>query len=341
MEMEKELLRQYGLNVSDIEQVTDRLFVVTDGSRRYALKRSNKSLDDHVHWKALHEAAAYGQMRGVLPLYMARNSAVTLYWNEETHYLMPWIDADPASIASMFSTIGHIHARTKQQIMLNRTAWLESFRTYQIKLDTFKQHLLYYVERFENSHYMSPFELSYCTQFADIEFALTILDQQVTKMLGLLEKQSCWSTSLIHGRMERDHFLQGSSPYFVNWENTERANGTVDLLHFFRKEMMDCDCFSNRKTYMDAFHVYLAENQLSALELIYLAIGLLDPIPYLKYTEAYFNRELHQPMIFSVRELNARFRALMFGLAWVHYQTEQMAADTSNPAQVEREEQAD
>jgi len=342
--MEKDILLQYGIEASKIERITDSLFRVQYNGRYFALKRSSSSFSETDLWRNVHHDAASGHMRGVLPIYMTAWGSATVVMNEELYYLTPWIEARSSEPALLYETIGYIHGRTKQQVMLNTSAWLESIKVYKLEVQEGRKALLQAIEQFESRHFMSPFELSCCTQYAEADRAFEELIRQLDLIINMLGKNPVWQTSITHGNMTSDHFLNGTTPMFSNWEQVQRRNATSDLFIYFQSEMAGSLSFSNRDSYLGTFKTYMQQNKLTSLERSYLAICLLDPRAYLTYIQKQISGPRYNSMIGSVKVLNEMFRVMMFGLSWVHYCSEIFAIESyrehSDPPQVKGEEEA-
>ncbi|WP_348025960.1 hypothetical protein [Aciduricibacillus chroicocephali] len=337
MDMERELLLRYGLEANEMEQITSRLFKATCGSRSYALKKRTASIRDESLWQGLHNEAAIGTMRGVLPVYMTLDGFPSVSMNEDVYYLMPWIDASYPKPDQLLKTIGHIHRKTKEPAMPKAEAWLGSVNTCKKNIGTLRNQLLKHIEKCETRHYMSPFELSFCTQYMEADRVCAEHIKQLEQLSSLIE-QGDWHTSVVHGRLSSEHFLNGTTPLFVNWENARSGNATDDLHHFFRSELMKTECFMRRDQYIAAYREYEAANELSDLERCHLSICLLDPMPYLNWVRRFDANPSAVSMLEAVEGLNAHFRVMMFGLNFVQ-EWQSSNDDLSNPAQVEREEE--
>lgn len=344
MELEKELLRYYGINNPEIEQVTDQLYAVTDSGRRYALKRSRRLAEKADLWESVHQQASRGILRGVLPLYASLQERYALSWNEEAYYLMPWISGRSGDLADLYETIGHIHARTKQAAVPDYSGWIQSFHTYQHFLKTASHTLEEHVARFESKRYMSPFELTFCTQYTEVKYGLSLLGRQTERMIQLLETEPAWSKSLVHGDLKMSHLVTGTSSYLINWERSEYDHAAADLLSFFKNEAASETGFARRDRFTGSFDSYMKENKLSEIERVYLSIQLLNPAVYLQCAADSYTNRSRRPMLAQVAELNSHFRLLMFGIHWTHFwdetERENKSLTASDPAQIEREEQA-
>lgn len=345
MELERELLRSFGIEAKRIDQVTNRLFQVSDGSRRFALKKSPRLLENTPLWESIHEHAAYGRLKGVLPLYRTADERYALHWNETAYYVMPWIDSTSWDLACLYETIGNIHGRTVQIEQLDAQAWIRSLHTYRRSIDTMSSTLVRYIERFEKKHVLSPFELTFCTHFKDVEMALSLLKDKTDKLLAEMEEATSWKSHLVHGSINEGHFLNGSSPFLINWEEARRDHATADLLRFFQDEMRDSQNFANKELYTDLFEVYLQENELNEMEMDYLSIQLLSPAAYLDDVQANVYGRTQEAMINQIRILNSHYRLMMFGVFWTRHWdgwfAERKRRSASDPAQVKSEEQAD
>ncbi|WP_042223323.1 phosphotransferase [Oceanobacillus manasiensis] len=322
MEIEK-ILKLYSVYPLTVENITTHLWKIYDGNRSYALKESKLSSGAIANWERALKLADYHQLSSFLPVYMTRNGQLYQEHLGKYYYLMPWIEqdsnrGDSRNLADFYSSIGLVHAKTKQSKQIDKDTFIREFGTYEQACETLFNELNRTVARFEQSHYMSPLELMVCTQFRDMELVFQNLTKRLKQLVYVSDdEQLTWNTSMCHGQLNRDHLLYHHHTQFINWEQARYENATMDLVHFFRAETLDYDAPTS--AYTEQFDSYIKENKLSEKELQLLTIHLLHPFSYCRLIQEYVENASSQSMIVTTRQLQRAYRQLTFGLEWSDY----------------------
>ncbi|WP_100011961.1 phosphotransferase [Lentibacillus sediminis] len=322
MEMLKKVLNSYSVQPLDIEEVTPRLYRIRDVHQEYALKQSFLSKDSLNDWEAVYHQAFSRHLSSVVPVYLTKQRNLYVEMGESIYYLSPWIESnarfkDRPAIEGFYQSLGMVHAQTKQTLEIDTGKLEASFHTYQTFCEESGKELLAVVEQFEQRHYMSPFELSVCTHYRDLEFSIREISRRTSLLLDELQGEVRWNYSLCHGNPRLSHSLSGSVPYLINWENARYDSPVMDLADFFKQEVRYYDYPMDQL--VESFSVYHQENELTTLELQQLTIHMLNPANYMKILRHYVNDPQGSPEVQQVSRLQQAYRQLRFGLQFSRY----------------------
>ncbi|GAB3797168.1 hypothetical protein [Virgibacillus kimchii] len=323
MEIVQKVLAAYNIYPLHIEQITENVYKVSDGNRDYALKRSILNNEHEARiWKHVYEQAYHQNLNSVLPVYLTAKGELYAIQNQHIYYLSPWLEEavvqkDKKTIEQFYRTIAYIHARTRQVQTAETSEFLPGFREYRSYCDHVQQSLLGFVEQFEKNRFMSPFELSVCTHFRDVEYSLMEMKRRIEQLMEIEEDTIPWSISLCHCNLEFSHMLKTRQLHLINWENVRYDNPTRDLVSFYKNEMKNY--YAPTDEAIDLFKNYMNENELTKIELYILTIHLLDPTPYLTIVQNYTERKSGESMMHQTKILQQTYRQILFGLKWSRY----------------------
>jgi len=314
--MIEQIMSAYGIHPVDIDHVTRKVSRVTDGVIDFALKASTMTSTSLTNWQQVLHQANHSNLPGVLPVYLTIDNALYTVKGSHILYLMPWIEEnnqEELNIELLFKYIGQIHQRTQFTTTIPGDKTKQQFKEYQNSNESDFQFLFNSVQQFEQNKYMSPFELLICSQFISLENVFNVLNSFVDRFMNARDETSLWNLSLCHGNLKREHLIQSSQLYIINWENAKYDNAIIDLTSIFssivNEPLIEPDPL------IDQFEVYLQENELEIDELYLLVIFLLDCREYLSIIKNYLNRNpSHYSMINQIIKLQHTYRILMLGL---------------------------
>ncbi|UJL44977.1 hypothetical protein KFZ58_11135 [Virgibacillus sp. NKC19-16] len=314
MEVLKKVLNSYTVYPLAIEEVTERLFRVSDGQREYALKMSLLSKESLVDFENVYHTAFSKNISTILPVYLTKNGNLYMEMDQTIFYLTPWIETPNTEknsqlIEHLYKNMGTVHAKTKQTQSISTERLIHEFTTYKAFCEHTSKEFLAFVEQFEKNRFMSPFELLVCTHYRDLEFALKEITKRIEQLIDEQEEETTWNFSLCHGNLRFSHTLGG---HVINWENAYYENAVMDLAAFFKQEVSHYD--RPRVALMEQFSTYNHENELNQNEWHLLIIYLLNPTNYLKIVQQYVGDPSTDTMVNRVRKLQHAHRQLLFGL---------------------------
>jgi spore coat protein YsxE len=323
MEVAQKVLTAYNIYPLHVKKITDNVHKINDGNRDYALKRSSLTSEQEIRvWTHVYEQAYHQTLVSILPVYLTKDGELYAIQNQNVYYLTPWLEAadiqrDKQSIEQFYRVIGNIHAKTRQVHTITASEFLPGFREYASYCGQVQEELLGFVERFEKNRYMSPFELSVCTHYRDVDIALKEMKRRIELFTDLKEETIPWNSSLCNFSLEFDHMLQTRQLHLINWEKARYENASMDLAAFFKNETKNFNAPTDDA--IDLFSIYMNENELTKLELYMLSIYLLDPAPYITMVKKYNERGSGESMMNQTKMLQHTYRQILFGLKWSNF----------------------
>ncbi|WP_164668469.1 phosphotransferase [Virgibacillus doumboii] len=320
MERINKIAWAYGIRPFKVDQISKRVFRVSDGNYEYALKESKLTEKELEAWEYVFHQAYSQNLTGILPVYLTKNSRLYTFHKQTYYYLTPWIPSmeisEKEAIKTLYDTIGGIHANTKRTQSIQTESAINSFTEYQKACANLRAQSLYYVELFEKNRFMSPFELLACTQYRLMDQVLFVLNNHIEQFIKAVEENE-WNYSLCHGNLNLSHLIQHNYTYIINWEKAKFDNAVMDLSVFMKQQVRYYDRTPEQLT--EAFSAYMSKNELTKSELHLLAIYLLDPFSYINLIEAYSDNPANDTMINQTIALQQVSRQLHMGLKWSDY----------------------
>lgn len=315
------ILAAYPIQAVSIEKVTDHVSKIFDGQRTYALKKSRLTEATVLEWEEVYHEAAQYQLHELLPIYMTIDGTLTVPYDRLYYYLTPWISTDNTDkkqqMERLYDMLGSIHAKTKQTINIDAEKIGKQFKGYQEQIKDHRSFLTECITVFEQSRFMAPAELFFCTHYRDIDLLLQTLDDQVVRFIDAINEEPKWSYSLCHGRIDFSHCLVGSHTYIINWEDACHDNPVRDLSTLFRTVIIDYD--DPVEDFLRDFSIYTERNPLTEAEIYLLSIYLLDPTTYIDLVMQYRNNPDEHGQVDMIQQLQQAYRTLSFAMKWVHF----------------------
>ncbi|MBP1947684.1 phosphotransferase [Virgibacillus litoralis] len=326
------IAEQYGIHPYKIEQVSERLFRISDGKHLYALKQSNLTESNLAFWEYIYHQAYSQNIQSILPVYLTKQSKLYAINNQSYYYLTPWLSSNKLDqqqvIRNLYNAIGEIHVKTKRTQFVQTDTLISTFTDYQKNSAELYKKELYFVELFEKNRFMSPFELLVCTQFRIMDNVLTVLNNCIDLFISQIQNDKEWNYSLCHGNLNLEHILHHNDTYILNWEKATYDNAIMDLSILLKQLVRNYDQSSSQLT--DSFSAYTNHNKLKKSELYLLAIYLLNPYPYIKKIQDYIDNPSNDTMINQVKDLQFTSRQLLFGLKWFEFVEKEKSVKDNN-----------
>lgn len=320
---------EYGVHPYEIEQVSKRLFRISDGKHNYALKQSILTENNLNLWEYVYHQAYSQNIPSILPVYLTKQSKLYEQNDQSYYYLTPWLSSNKLNhqqvIKNLYNAIGEVHAKTKRTQSIQTNTVINTFTEYQKSCAELYRRELYYVELFEKNRFMSPLELLVCTQFRIMDNVLSTLNNCIEKFISEIQNDQEWNYSLCHGNLDLTHIILHNDTYIINWEKANYDNAIMDLSILLKNLVRNYDQSSSQLT--DSFSVYTSKNILKKSELYLLAIYLLNPFAYINQIQDYIDNPANDTMINQVKRLQYTSRQMLFGLKWFEFVEEEISAN--------------
>ncbi|WP_284139735.1 MULTISPECIES: phosphotransferase [unclassified Virgibacillus] len=320
MEAIREALLHYGIAPMEIDQRTSRMFRIFDGNKSYALKKSKLNANSLKNWEHIYHYGYANGLSTILPVYLTKDRSLFVKINGDYYYLSPWIQTRylRSRPKEVYQAIGKLHSATKQTKPYSKDDskdnMLQDFRQYAAYCVTSQKKLLSTVEKFEASHFMSPFELQVCTHYRDMERLFFWLQKRIDQYLEEQQERDDYVYSIIHGNLHKDHILQGEQLQFINWEQSRLEHPTIDIATYIQSQTTYYD--TDNDELISHFQYYTEENPLAKQDKYLLALYLLHPTSYLQLVEDDVKQRSSESMISRVQKLEKVYRQLLFGIQW-------------------------
>lgn len=314
----EKVIQPYGLHPYKIEQVSERVYKVSDGHNVYALKESRLTENTVSAWERVFHHAYGCHLSSILPVYLTNQSSFYVKREDSLFYLTPWTpDHQPSveqAIINAFETIGDIHAKTKQSLSIDTETVAKNFNDYRKRCTDLQYKLLSYVAFFEQNRFMSPFELQVCTHYHVLVNVLKELDDSVGHFINELKNEQKWHYSLCHGDLKLTHFIHNRHTYVIDWEKATYDTAVLDLSMLLHRQASYYEQSSTQLT--ELLSAYSRINALTSSEHHLLTVYLLHPFHYISLIDNYTKKTTQQTMITQTRMLESAFRQLEIGLKW-------------------------
>lgn len=235
------ILKMYRLHAEHLEEYGNVVKVYTNQGP-YALKKLRPSYERSNFMQNLQLLTEKG-FTNFAPVYHTSDGNYVLSDDENSYYLMPWLESDDNEendhYHKMFRALALMHQKTSREEKVSEEKIQLHFDTLSKQWEQERDMLDQFVLTCENKWYMSPFELQYCTYYHHVirshEFA--------TKKLGewheaMKDKEST-RISLIHGNVAGNHFLfdQQRNGYFISLEQSQLSTPVQDLVQFYLRSL--------------------------------------------------------------------------------------------------------
>ncbi|MCA0925333.1 spore coat protein YsxE [Bacillus sp. FSL R5-0820] len=320
------VLYEYGLEAEYIEPVSPAVVRVYTKQGVFALKRVKPHRQMQFTEQMLElESKGY---RSFVPIYRTKSGSFFSNQRESqyTYYLMPWLTNEKREEQDdkheyLFQEIARLHKRTEVMMDITEQEIEAHYTQMKSKWETEKDMYERFIERAEQTWYMSPFELAAAMYFSEAmsasEFALERLEDWHEEM----KDQETTRIVLNHGQLSIHHFLYNDvgTGHFTNFERSKKAAPIYDLLTFYYRTF---------KTYptpcpecTSLFYTYQKGNKLREEEihlfLSYLAYpqGLFDTVKAYEaggqdemescqeLLRAYWQMKNSEPIVMKIHEI--------------------------------------
>src|SRR5690625_4619638 len=114
MKMIERIMSSYGISPVKITKVSDQVYKVVDGQRQYALKKSVLTPQTVKNWEQVFHHADQKHIPEILSIFLTKDHSLYTISEDESYYLMPWIDGKTSTIEQLYRSIGKVHKKKQQ-----------------------------------------------------------------------------------------------------------------------------------------------------------------------------------------------------------------------------------
>ncbi|MBO9130514.1 spore coat protein YsxE [Bacillus sp. 165] len=175
------------------------------------------------------------------PIYHTQDGRYVLYDEENSYYLMPWLEQmDQSSDENdryhkMFRTLALMHQKTQREETINEKMITQHYEVIQKRWEEERNGLDQFLTGCESSWYMSPFELQFVSHYHHVMRAHEFATKKMEQWYEAMKEKEKTRVSLIHGNLSSQHFLfdYQRNGYFISLENSGYSSPITDLVTFY------------------------------------------------------------------------------------------------------------
>jgi spore coat protein YsxE len=177
------------------------------------------------------------------PIYHAQDGRHILYDEENSYYLMPWLEQTEQSAEDndryhkMFSTLALMHQKTQREEKIDEDMVKHHYEVITNRWEEERNGLEQFLTRCESRWYMSPFELQYVSHHHHVMRAHEFATKKMEEWYEAMKEKEKTRVSLIHGNLSSNHFLfdHQRNGYFISLENSSFSSPITDLVTFYTR----------------------------------------------------------------------------------------------------------
>ncbi len=136
----------------------------------------------------------------------------------------------------LIDVIANLHNKTT----FYKTVTVDDFKAI---YDNIKNNIVYLVqdynrlyEEIKKETYMSPSHYSLIRNIYKVFAALDFASRELDDWYTLVKEQSKKRVSLIHNKLNLDHFIKSNDDYLISWDNYRTDTPIMDLITFYQAE---------------------------------------------------------------------------------------------------------
>ncbi|MGO4888593.1 spore coat protein YsxE [Anaerobacillus sp. MEB173] len=236
------ILFQYDLYPDRIEQHGKVKKIVT-GYGNFALKKTNfteEQAEWFIHVMRRLERLGY---ENVIPIIPTKYGDYIVTNNQQSYYLMPWLEEfDHNRISKeevILQQMAKLHGLTEKEQKYSPETLENSYNALIQRWERRRLEMERFAQFAETKTYMSPFELTFLTHFGRL---IKMAEDSVYYLKSWYEacqENGKYRSVLCHGRLSRHHTLfdRYGNGYLFNFERAILDTPARDLAVFYRKSL--------------------------------------------------------------------------------------------------------
>ncbi len=275
------LLNEYGIYAEYIEDL-GVIKKIHSSQGILALKKTKLTYPNLGEFENKIKFLQYKSNGFGVPIYRTSSGAIFVFdQGNAAYYLMPWLqeneDLDRNDHAfQLFKTLGELHSNTTVNEKVTSEHINYYFENEKGKWDERKGILDDFVEWSENQHYMSPFELYFCTFYQEMIRVIDFAMRKLNDWKDVIKEKETYRNVFTHGKPSFNHYLYNieGKGLFINFEKANHFPPIYDLLFFFNRSFKTYptktdDRFQWFQTYREHFNLNEEEISLFIAQLAY------------------------------------------------------------------------
>lgn len=139
-------------------------------------------------------------------------------------------------VLDLIDVVANLHNKTT----FYKTVTVDDFKAI---YDNIKSNIVYLqndynrlYEEIKNETYMSPSHYSFIRSIYKVFAALDFANHELDSWYSLVKDQTKKRVSLIHNKLNLDHFIKSDDDYLISWDNYRTDTPVIDLVTFYQAE---------------------------------------------------------------------------------------------------------
>ena len=240
----------------------------------FALKETKLSKEQMDFMIYLEERFKQLHFEGYVPIVRTKYGDSFVLMEDRVAYLTPWVEEDRGNPAQkeerMVQTLAELHGYTAKEQAFSEEVIKQSYQKMIFLRESRQFEMEKYMSQIEKRIYLSPFELSFVTQFHQLMKYCDLARKRLDDWYEQVIEAKRYRSVLCHGKCSPSHFVtvEGRG-YFINFERSVTDTPVRDLAYFVRSSIKPfqynpATTTAHLAQYEDQFALYDEEKELLA-----------------------------------------------------------------------------
>ena len=248
--MIKKVLGENDLSLSNISYRGHSRIINTDKGK-FVIKEKKSNLKEIYDYLNIKKYYSY------LPITNDYNDSYELYPFVEE------VNTDNSSKAvDMVYELAMLHVKTTTYEEVNLDEIKKLYEETNKRIDYLYKYYLDLQDYIESNVYMAPAEYLLIRNISMVYRLLGFSKNKLNSWYQATEKLKKQRYVLLNNNLKLDHFLEGESNYFINWNKAKRGNVIYDFLNFFHNNYLELDMKSLYDLYQSKYRFTKDEEDL-------------------------------------------------------------------------------
>ena len=184
----------------------------------------------------------------------------------DNYELYPYINelnmSNSSKAIDLIYELSMLHVKTTTYEEVNLDEIKKLYEETNKRIDYLYKYYLDLQDYIESNVYMAPAEYLLIRNISMVYRLLGFSKNKLNSWYQATEKLKKQRYVLLNNNLKLDHFLEGESNYFVNWNKAKRGNVIYDFLNFFHNNYLELDMKSLYDLYQSKYRFTKDEEDL-------------------------------------------------------------------------------
>ncbi len=184
----------------------------------------------------------------------------------DNYELYPYINelnmSNSSKAIDLIYELSMLHVKTTTYEEVNLDEIKKLYEETNKRIDYLYKYYLDLQDYIESNVYMAPAEYLLIRNISMVYRLLGFSKNKLNSWYQATEKLKKQRYVLLNNNLKLDHFLEGESNYFINWNKAKRGNVIYDFLNFFHNNYLELDMKSLYDLYQSKYRFTKDEEDL-------------------------------------------------------------------------------